>query len=106
MEWGTKNHFVNNAFNCAKEQHDDWIQSVEYYLDMNGYADIFMNPTRYTPVESKILICNRTNDEYVQQHNTIISESKRFKSLKSFRMETVIREVIIYLLSKILASEK
>ena len=40
FEWGAKSHFVNNTFNCAKEQHDDWIQSVEYYLDINGYADI------------------------------------------------------------------
>ena len=74
---------VNNAFNCAKEQHDDWIQSVEYYLDMNGYADMFMNPTRYTPVESKILICNRTNDEY-----TIIQlylNQNDLKLLKSYR---------------------
>ena len=50
-----------------------------------GYANIFLNPTRYTPVETKILICSITNDEYVQQQNTIISESKQFKIIKELQ---------------------
>ena len=62
FEWETENHFVNNALNCAMEQRDDWIQSVQQYykLDMNGFADIFLNPKRYPPFETKILICDRT----------------------------------------------
>ena len=40
---------------------------------MQIYFSILLDPT---PVESKILICSRTNDEYVQQHKTTISESK------------------------------
>ena len=57
---------------------------------MPGYAlhlwlRRYISESYYTPVETKILICSRTNDEYVQQQNTIISESKRFKIIKELQ---------------------
>ena len=84
---GTKNVLLNEAYNMCVNSNLGWIQGVQYLLCENGFGNIWQNPNTVNKDCFHKYFKQRLNDQHIQNWNSRIMNSNRFKILQTLHKE-------------------
>ena len=86
MESGTKNVFLNKAYQVQKEQNFTWVQNISNVLSSNGLREMFLAPTLLRSSKHiSFLFKQRLYDQYMQCWQSNLEQSKRFTVLNQLK---------------------
>jgi hypothetical protein len=81
MEHGSPNLFLNKAYQCAKSENHQWVQSIKCLLYRNGFGYVWENPHCVKIKSFGRAFQARLDAQYEQKWHEKISSSNRYVEL-------------------------
>ena len=91
---GTKNRLLNEAYSVCVENRHDYFQGIQYLLQENGFGSVWCDPYTVHKDTFHKYFKQRLNDQHVQNWNSIITNSTRFKTLQAVHSEYKVENYI------------
>jgi hypothetical protein len=95
LERGTPNHFLNKAYQVAKQDKHPWTQGVKALLDRNGLGHVWNRPDHNDIRQLDNIFATRLNDQYIQRWQSKIDSSSRFVELAALKNDFRISKYLI-----------
>ena len=91
---GTSNTLLNEAYNVCLHKQYEYIQCIQHLLCENGFGDVWLNPNSVNKDHFHKIFKQRLNDQYIQDWNSKLENSNRFKTLQVLHSDYRIADYI------------
>ena len=91
---GTANTLLNEAYYVCHQNKYDFEQGIQHMLCKNGFGDVYSNPSSVNYNVFHKTFRQRLNDQFLQDWNTKLYNSNRFKTLQVIHSEYKIQNYI------------
>ena len=97
MNAGTENILLNEAYTECLQNRHEYIQGIQYLLQENGFGSVWVDPYSVHKDTFHKYFKQRLNDQHVQNWNSTITNSNRFKNLQAlhneYKLEKYVKEI-------------